>query len=91
MYSNNKEIVVDTNHRYYNTISNIVDITGESGLSFTFEETLKQYMWQGISKVYFDVRNKFYEEIAPFRLSTIMVLIYTVDYKSDCSFHYDDV
>ena len=48
-------------------------------------------MWPGKSKVFFNVGSKFYEEIAPFRKDTIIVLIYTVDYTSDCSFRKSSV
>ena len=43
-------------------------------------------MWPGTTKIFFNVRSLWYEEIAPFRRDTIMVLVYTVEYNSDCSF-----
>ena len=86
MYSGNTEVVVKTDDRYYNTVSNLLDVTDEAGLTFTLKETLKQYMWPGTTKIFFNVRSLWYEEIAPFRRDTIMVLVYTVEYNSDCSF-----
>ena len=55
------------------------------------KETLKQYMWPGTTKVFFNVRSLWYEEIAPFRKDTIMVLVYSVEYNSDCSFFKNQV